>query len=51
MVDPHVAGFLARIYLGGTNNNIVTYLNDTFPRTPAAGSQACHVVWHHVAFT
>ncbi len=37
ILDPHAVGFLARMHLGGDNNNIATYINDTFPRVAPAG--------------
>ncbi len=33
IVDPYTLGYLARVYLGGNNNDRVTYLSDTIPRT------------------
>lgn len=38
IVDPHVAAYLARLHLGGNNDNIATYLADTIPPVVAAGS-------------
>ena len=37
-VDPFTLGYLARVALGGTNNNRVSYVWDDLPRTARAGS-------------
>jgi hypothetical protein len=37
MVDPHVAGFLARIHYGGDNNDIATFIDDSYPRVTSSG--------------
>lgn len=37
-VDPHIAGYLARLQLGGNNDNIATYLDDTVPASATAGA-------------
>lgn len=42
MVSPIVAGYLARIAAGGDNNDLVTYMNDTVPRSlPANSAVSC----------
>jgi len=38
-MDPIDFGYLARIYLGGNNNNRVTYINDTIPRIMTSNTQ------------
>eukprot|EP00026_Physarum_polycephalum_P004237 Phypoly_transcript_04254.p1 GENE.Phypoly_transcript_04254~~Phypoly_transcript_04254.p1 ORF type:complete len:707 (+),score=82.02 Phypoly_transcript_04254:55-2175(+) len=37
IVDPYIMGYLVRLYLGGNNNDRVTYVSDSFGRVAHAG--------------
>lgn len=45
-VDPITLGYLARLHLGGNNDDRVTYVSDTFPTRMQAGATGIPVTVH-----